>query len=166
MYNYGNSNVEIDNSLFAGNQANNGGAVMDRVGVHSKMNNVRFTRNVASDNGGAINLDYGSRLQATNIRADHNTAKNDGGVLYSASRASQLEETVVSIKGARFHGNHAARNGQALAINDMSKAFLSGNLRGQADPQRGAWASPNSLVAAAPAPAGTFERTSKASTKV
>jgi hypothetical protein len=134
MYNYGNSDIQISDSLFSNNTAQSGGAVMDRVGVHTQLDNVSFEGNKASGNGGAYYLDYGSRLQATNTVAKGNEAGNDGGVLYSASRASQLEESVASINGGSFSNNKAGRSGSLMAVDDMSKAYVTNTSLTATDP--------------------------------
>jgi predicted outer membrane repeat protein len=124
MYNYGRSDIDLTNSVFAGNFAENGGAIMDRVGVYTNAQNVQFIGNQAEKNGGAYYVDYGSRLNGSQVDARDNRAGNDGGVVYAASRASQLEESVVALDHATLSGNTAGRQGNALAIDDMAKAYV------------------------------------------
>jgi hypothetical protein len=156
MYNYGNSDISMQNVEFNSNSAQNGGAIMDRVGVHTTLDDVRFKDNKADKNGGAYYVDYGSRVKGNNVTATANNAGTDGGGFYAASRASQLENSVIELVGGSLKNNKAGRSGNSLAINDMSKAYLP-NGNAMIDYNDVAVTNKSSLTETS-APAETFKR--------
>ena len=126
VYSYDRAKVSIENCRFTRNSADFGGAIVDRVGVVSTMRNVRFEDNNARWSGGAYFVDYGSRPQLERISFDRNKAGANGGALYTISRASQVEATIVNGTELTFDGNHAGRRGGAVAATDASVIRIEG----------------------------------------
>ncbi len=120
VYSYDRAKPVFTGCLFAGNRAENGGAVLDRVGVTSSFENCEFAGNTARWRGGALYFDSGSRPGLKSCVFRGNTAGAHGGGVFSASRASQLENTVVTLDGCRFEGNVAKGDGGAAAFCDSS----------------------------------------------
>jgi hypothetical protein len=81
-----------------------------------------FRGNRARWQGGAAYFDYGARPSITGTRWQSNFARGHGGAIYSASRASQLENTVVTLERCRFEDNTAWGDGGAAAFDDASVA--------------------------------------------
>ena len=124
VYSYDRAKSVFTDCVFAGNRAENGGAVLDRVGVESIFKGCEFTGNSAQWRGGAAYFDYGARPQMTGCVFRRNTAGGHGGAIFSASRASQLENTVVLLTGCRFEGNRAKGYGGAANFHDSSLAAV------------------------------------------
>ena len=110
--------------VFADNRAENGGAVLDRVGVESTYENCYFTDNVAHWRGGAVYFDYGARPKLTSCVFRHNTTEGHGGAAFSVSRASQLENTIVTLTSCTFADNLAKGDGGAAAFCDSSMSAV------------------------------------------
>lgn len=136
VYNYDRSSPVFRNCLFFGNSAQFGGAVVDRVGVRATYDRCNFELNRAKYRGGALYFDYGSRPTITNCTFETNDSKVHGGAIYTVSRASQLENTIVTVTGSQFSGNRAGQFGGAIGNNDLSIATVKdckfhGNKAGQ-----------------------------------
>lgn len=65
-------------------------------------------------------FDYGSRPNLTGCIFRNNTTGGHGGAAFSVSRASQLENTVMTFTGCRFDGNTAKGYGGAANFHDSS----------------------------------------------
>jgi predicted outer membrane repeat protein len=122
VYNYDRGRPRFVRVVFRDNRAENGGAVVDRVGVQATYEDCEFTGNSAHWRAGAAYFDYGARPTITGTRFHGNFTKGHGGAIYSASRASQLENTVVSLDRCRFENNTASGDGGAAAFDDSSVA--------------------------------------------
>jgi hypothetical protein len=120
VYSYDRAKPVFTACVFRDNQAENGGAVLDRVGVESTFTRCTFLGNTARWRGGATYFDYGSRpkFDACEFRA--NSTGGHGGAVYSVSRASQLENTIVTLTACRFEANRAQGRGGAAAFCDNS----------------------------------------------
>ncbi|MBW1998292.1 MAG: right-handed parallel beta-helix repeat-containing protein [Deltaproteobacteria bacterium] len=125
VYSYDRGNPRFVNCLFENNWADYGGAVLDRVGVQGKYEGCLFKDNRAQWAGGAIYLDYGSRPEFTDCAFIGNrVSAGHGGAVFTASRASQLENTVATFRRCRFEGNAAEGDGGGAAFTDHSIAGL------------------------------------------
>ena len=124
VYSYDRAKPVFIDCVFAGNRAENGGAVLDRVGVDSVFTNCEFTGNSAQWRGGAVYFDYGSRPQLTGCVFRNNSTGGLGGAVFSVTRASQLENTIVTLTGCRFENNSARGYGGAANFHDSSVAFV------------------------------------------
>ena len=120
VYSYDRAKPVFTACVFIGNRADNGAAVLDRVGVESTFEKCEFTGNFAKWRGGAVYFDYGSRPKITGCVFRNNSTDGHGGAAFSVSRASQLENTVVTIINCLFEGNSAKGNGGAAAFCDSS----------------------------------------------
>lgn len=120
VYSYDRAKPVFTACVFTGNRADNGAAALDRVGVESTFEKCEFTGNVATWRGGAVYFDYGSRPKITGCMFQGNSTGGHGGAVFSVSRASQLENTVVTIADSLFDGNVAKGNGGAAAFCDSS----------------------------------------------
>jgi predicted outer membrane repeat protein len=124
IYSYDRAKCVFTACIFSGNRAENGGAVLDRVGVESIFKDCEFTGNSAQWHGGAGYFDYGARPRMTGCVFRRNTAGGHGGAIFSASRASQLESTVVALTDCRLEGNTAKGYGGAANFHDNSVAAI------------------------------------------
>ncbi|WLR43261.1 hypothetical protein LC087_03435 [Bacillus carboniphilus] len=124
VYNYSNS-PQFSTVTFSNNSAIYGGAVVDRVGVDSKLENCTFENNKAEFMGGALYLDYGARpiLEASTFNS--NEAGSNGGAIYTVTRASQVENTDVVLNSAQFTSNKAGYRGGAVYNFDQSLMEIS-----------------------------------------
>jgi ribonuclease BN (tRNA processing enzyme) len=120
VYSYDRAKPVFTACLFAGNRADNGGAVLDRVGAESTFTNCTFTGNTARWRGGAVYFDYGSRPILKDCVFRGNSTSGHGGAAFSVSRASQLENTIVTLKSCRFENNTAKGDGGGAAFCDSS----------------------------------------------
>ncbi|MCU0963260.1 MAG: right-handed parallel beta-helix repeat-containing protein, partial [Pirellulaceae bacterium] len=120
VYSYDRAKPVFTDCVFAGNRSENGGAVLDRVGVESTFASCKFTGNTARWRGGAVYFDYGSHPKLTDCVFRENTTDGHGGAVFSVSRASQLENTIVTLKGCRFENNTAKGDGGGAAFYDSS----------------------------------------------
>ena len=120
VYSYDRAKPVFTGCVFTGNRAENGGAVLDRVGVESTFTKCEFTGNTGHWRGGAVYFDYGSRPKLNDCVFRNNSTEGHGGAAFSVSRASQLENTIVSLDGCRFEGNTAKGKGGAAAFCDSS----------------------------------------------
>jgi predicted outer membrane repeat protein len=120
VYSYDRAEPVFTVCLFAGNRADNGGAVLDRVGVESVFTKCTFAGNTARWRGGALYCDYGSRPKLTDCVFRDNSTSGHGGAAFSVSRASQLENTIVTLKDCRFENNTAKGDGGGAAFCDSS----------------------------------------------
>ena len=118
VYNYDRSEPTFTNVNFESNRAQSGGAILDRVGVKSKLTNCSFTDNYARWRGGAVYFDYGSRPTIEDCTFKNDKTDGLGGAVYIISRASQLENTIVSIRNSVFEGNVAKLRGGAISNAD------------------------------------------------
>jgi ribonuclease BN (tRNA processing enzyme) len=84
----------------------------------------QFTGNTAKWRGGAAYFDYGSRPTLTDCVFRDNTTDGHGGAIFSCSRASQLENTIVACTGCRFEENSAKGYGGAANFHDSSIGIL------------------------------------------
>jgi len=125
-YNYDRSKPTFRNVIFKNNSAESGGAIVDRVGVISKLIDCTFTGNYAKWRGGAVYFDYGSRPQIENCQFIANRTDGHGGETYISSRASQLENTVVTVRDSVFDGNQARLRGGAIANADSGILEMTG----------------------------------------
>jgi predicted outer membrane repeat protein len=155
LYAYGKSDISIKNSNFTGNSAENGGAVLARVGVHIDSQSVSFSNNTAKYDGGAINADYGARLNMKGGSLSGNFAGNNGGAIAESTRASQLEETIVQTDGTAFSANKAKRKGNDVMVDDMAKLY---EVTSQTTAAAQVQVSENSQKISGAAPADTFVR--------
>ncbi len=124
VYSYDRAKPVFTACVFTGNRADNGGAILDRVGVESVFTNCEFADNTARWRGGAVYFDYGSRPKLTGCVFRHNSTDGHGGAAFSVSRASQLENTIVTLKDCRFENNTAKGNGGAAAFCDSSISIV------------------------------------------
>ncbi|MBW2029999.1 MAG: right-handed parallel beta-helix repeat-containing protein [Deltaproteobacteria bacterium] len=125
VYNYDRGEPRFVNCVFENNRADYGGAVLDRVGVRARYEGCLFKNSRAQWAGGAIYLDYGSRPEFTECAFIGNTVSaGHGGAVFTASRASQLENTVATFRRCRFEKNTAQGDGGAAAFTDHSIAQL------------------------------------------
>ena len=120
VYSYDRAKPVFTACVFTGNRADNGGAVLDRVGVESVFAKCEFAGNTAKWRGGAVYFDYGSRPKLSGCVVRNNSTDGHGGAAFSVSRASQLENTIVTLESCRFDGNSAKGNGGAAAFCDSS----------------------------------------------
>ena len=158
VYSYDRAKPVFTDCLFAGNRAENGGAVLDRVGVTSLFNDCQFYGNTARWRGGAVYFDYGSRPDLKNCVFRGNTAGAHGGGVFSVSRASQLENTTVTLNACRFEGNVAKGDGGAAAFCDstlssVQNCTFTGNQAGRTGHDVYTDASSSGASEATPAPA-------------
>ena len=136
VYSYDRAKPVFTACCFTGNHSENGGAVLDRVGVESTFTNCDFVGNTARWRGGAVYFDYGSRPKLNGCVLRRNTTGGHGGAVFSVSRASQLENTIVALADCRFEDNTAKGNGGAAAFCDSSistvkNCTFSGNWAGK-----------------------------------
>jgi ribonuclease BN (tRNA processing enzyme) len=122
VYSYDRAKPVFTACVFAANRSENGGAVLDRVGVGSTFKDCEFTGNTAHWRGGAVYFDYGSHPKLTGCVFRNNTTDGHGGAAFSVSRASQLENTIVTLTDCRFEGNTAKGYGGAANFHDSSIA--------------------------------------------
>lgn len=120
VYSYDRAKTVFTSCVFTGNRAENGGAVTERVGVESAFENCEFAGNTARWRGGAAYFDYGSRPKLTGCTFRQNSTGGHGGAVFSVSRASQLENTVVTLTHCVFADNAAKGHGGAAAFCDSS----------------------------------------------
>ena len=118
VYNYDRSEPEFNNVVFQDNRAESGGALVDRVGVKSKLTLCEFRNNYAKWRGGAVYFDYGSRPKIDKCTFANNQTDGLGGATYIISRASQLENSIVTISNSLFEGNRSSLRGGAIANAD------------------------------------------------
>ena len=118
VYNYDRSEPTFTNVVFRENRAESGGAIVDRVGVESNLKQCQFVDNYAKWRGGAVYFDYGSRPMIEKCSFTNNKTDGHGGATYIISRASQLENSVVSVSNSVFIGNQARLRGGAIANAD------------------------------------------------
>ncbi|MCP4327446.1 MAG: DUF1565 domain-containing protein [Alphaproteobacteria bacterium] len=126
LYSYNRAQVSISNCRFTDNSAGFGGAIVDRVGVVTKMTDVAFEGNRARWSGGAYFVDYGARPVLSNASFIDNEAGADGGAIYTISRASQLEASIVMGTELSFKGNRAGLRGGGIAATDSSIVRIDG----------------------------------------
>ena len=124
VYNYDRGKPKFVNCVFRDNSAENGGAVLDRVGVEASYEGCEFRANTARWRGGAAYFDYGSRPNLTGCVFKDNAVSGHGGAIFSLSRASQLENTALSLARCRFENNQAKGNGGAAALHDSALAAI------------------------------------------
>ncbi|HTV48912.1 MAG TPA: right-handed parallel beta-helix repeat-containing protein [Phycisphaerae bacterium] len=124
VYSYDRARPVFTACVFAENHADNGGAVLDRVGVVSTFTNCEFIANSARWRGGALYFDYGSRPKLTGCAFRNNTTGGHGGAIFSVTRASQLENTIVTLTNCSFLGNSAKGYGGAANFHDSSIAYI------------------------------------------
>ncbi len=126
VYSYDRAKPKFVRTVFHNNSAINGGAVLDRVGVETTFEECEFTSNSARWRGGALYFDYGSRPKIQNSVFRQNATQGHGGAIYSLSRASQLENTVVTVSTSRFERNTAEGDGGAANFDDSTVATVEG----------------------------------------
>lgn len=124
VYNYDRGNPQFIQCRFEENHADYGGALVDRVGVRSTLKKCEFDQNTAKWRGGAVYLDYGARPIFTQCVFTANRAEICGGAIATASRASQLENTIPLFKECVFTKNSAMKRGGAIANADSSALGL------------------------------------------
>jgi predicted outer membrane repeat protein len=125
IYNFDRGKPQFINCVFEKNIAgSSGGAVMDNVGVFSVFENCVFKDNSCRYKGGAMFIDYGSRPEIKGCRFDNNKAGINGGVIYTISRASQLENTRVNFENCEFNRNSCGKRGGAIFNFDSSYVTL------------------------------------------
>jgi autotransporter family porin len=126
VYNYDRGKPKFLHCVFLRNQAGNGGAVLDRVGVEAVYEDCQFTSNASRWRGGAAYFDYGARPVLKRCTFTGNSTSGHGGAVFSVSRASQLENTLMTFSDCRFDANTARGDGGAAAFHDGSLATLQG----------------------------------------
>jgi predicted outer membrane repeat protein len=126
IYNYDRGTVNVVTCVFAENFADSGGAMVDRVGVKSRIDGCEFFDNRATWRGGALYLDYGARPEITRTLFRGNRSDCHGGAIYTMSRASQLENTTASLRDCKFAANVAKKRGGAISNFDNSMLTLEG----------------------------------------
>lgn len=124
VYSYDRAKPVFTACVFAQNRSENGGAVLDRIGVVSTLKDCKFIGNTAHWRGGAVYFDYGSRPELTGCVFRNNTTDGHGGAVFSVSRASQLKNTVVTLTDCRLEGNSAKGYGGAANFHDSSIATV------------------------------------------
>lgn len=120
VYSYDRAKPVFTDCHFVGNRADNGGAVLDRVGVESRFVNCTFSDNTARWRGGAVYFDYGARPEMKECLFRDNASGGHGGAVFSVSRASQLENTIVTLRDCGFENNTAKGDGGGVALSDSS----------------------------------------------
>lgn len=120
IYAFGKAALTVTDTVFAGNRAQFGGAVVDREGTKSTFRQSSFVGNQAAQNGGATYEDYGSHVAFERATFERNQARYQGGAMYVLSRASQLEATVVSVDRSRFSLNRARTGASIYNLDDST----------------------------------------------
>ncbi|MBI5368690.1 MAG: right-handed parallel beta-helix repeat-containing protein [Planctomycetes bacterium] len=120
LYNYDRGWIDVVDCTFQRNRAENGGAVLDRVGVRSVYTRCFFLDNRATRRGGAFYVDYGSHATLVACRFSGNESAGHGGAVYVLSRASQLGPSTADFSACRFDDNAAAGRGGAIAVTDQA----------------------------------------------
>lgn len=111
------ADVNITNSQFSNNSADEGGAI--RIRFHTALDNVSFVGNTAHE-GGAIKLfgdwDGGGALDITNSVFQGNQATDDPASSYwfGDGGAIYAEDGVITVDGTVFAGNSAETQGGAI----------------------------------------------------
>ena len=106
------------------------------MGVKSQLNRCNFHNNYAKWRGGAVYFDYGSRPTIVDCKFTENRTDGHGGATYIISRASQLENSVVTVRDSVFRGNEARLRGGAIAnadsgVLDITQCEFSSNRAGR-----------------------------------
>lgn len=99
----------VTNSKFIGNNAVDGGAIINTGEVALTVINSTFTNNTATENGGAILSNADSVLKVSNCTFKNNIAKINGGAIYSDSEVMELNVT-----SSNFNNNTANGIGGAI----------------------------------------------------
>ena len=118
--------LEVTNSIFNGNKAPLGGAIMLH-GMNINIDNCTFNKNHAYIDGGAINIEA-ETVNVEDSKFTLNTADNDGGALYLVGKNTY-------VKNSEFKNNSAIPDsnklddglGGAIYINS-TQATITGNL--------------------------------------
>ena len=124
LYNYDRGAPKFIACTFRKNRADYGGSLVDCVGVESTYEDCLFDGNSARYQGGAAIFDYGARSNLSGTRFTDNTAGSHGGAVFSASRASQLENTTMTFTNCRFESNASKGDGGAINFHDSSLATV------------------------------------------
>jgi len=128
VFSFGKSNSTFKDCAFTNNSARNGAAVVDRVGPISTYTNCTFTNNKAIWRGGAMYFDYGARPTIERCSFNKNETNGHGGAIFSMSRASQIENTVVTVTNGTFNGNTARGDGGAALFHDQTLAEVNNSI--------------------------------------
>jgi len=126
VYNFDRGRPSFAGCTFINNSAGSGGAAMDNVGSFSSYENCTFKENSCRWKGGALFLDYGSRPNLKNCKFENNKAGVHGGAIYTISRASQLESTMVNVDDSSFIKNSSGKRGGAVMNFDSSFITFTG----------------------------------------
>lgn len=124
VYNYDRTTSNFIGCHFHHNNAENGGAIYECVGVESKFIDCLFSDNQAKWRGGAAMFDYGSRPALNLCTFKGNKAGSHGGAIFSCTRASQLDHTIVTLSGCLLDSNSAKGDGGACNFHDKSQARI------------------------------------------
>ena len=117
-----NSDINVQNCEFTGNQANVGGAIHVLKGVTVTSNNCTFSGNSSTGNGGAVYC--AGIFDDTNSRYTENAGKNGGAIIAINGGQITLAGTDVN---AKFSDNTATTKGNAIFVQgDGSIASVAG----------------------------------------
>ena len=117
-----NSNINMQNCEFTGNQANVGGAIHVLKGVAVTSNNCTFSGNSSTGNGGAVYC--AGIFDDTNSSYTENAGKNGGAII--AINGGQITFAGTDVN-AKFSGNTATTRGNAIFVQgDGSIASVDG----------------------------------------
>ncbi len=120
IVNFGEASVRISNSDFSGNAAENGGAIINYYGGGS----ISISDSVFSDNsgmaGGAI-YNFGE-LSISNSEFSGNSAVSGGGAIFNVGGSS------ISISDSIFSGNSAVEQGGAIVNRSESSISISNSV--------------------------------------
>lgn len=112
----------VDSSTFTENSANSGGAIIVATGDPVFIKNSTFENNTAQTLGGAV-YSHGGTLEIHNSKFENNHALTRGGavaVLSNSSSTSGLD--VVRIINSDFINNKADQHGGAIHVNQNAKS--------------------------------------------
>lgn len=105
-YNYG--IPTISDCTFRSNTATRGGALLLRTGSDAVVTGSTFEDNSSLDRGGAVFIDYGSSPDFSNCTFDRNSSDGFGGAVYIDDNASQIVHTSPVFASCEFTDNSTA----------------------------------------------------------
>ena len=126
MY-FNSGHVTIAKTTFAGNTADEGGAICDDGAESLTITGSRFVANrataAAGDGGGALYLQGAKAVKITGTLFSANSSANDGGAIAGYGLA-----TALNISGSTFFGNTAVDAGGAIFLDDSASLVLKGSV--------------------------------------
>lgn len=118
LYNSGNSQVDVVNSLLRANHARKfAGALVNELGSTATLTATKIYSNSALLNGGAFFNGDGSTLLLTNSSVISNSANGDGGAIANGTNST------VTVTGGEISLNRGQRGGAAFALAGGSLTF-------------------------------------------